>query len=163
MTNEMRSSVVNYCNIGVGNENANRLQLDWPLHPRLRKSYTYLKDKFREVILGDHDLLTIETHREKMLGFMPGQAQHDLRGKMKQAWANKMNNLDDSKTTSQQLFDMFEKNYNMWKREGKIREQDLSIEALVLTYLYPRIDSNVSTGINHLLKSPWCIHPKTGK
>ena len=39
----------------------------------------------------------------------------------------------------------------------------MSIEALVLTYLYPRIDVNVSTGINHLLKSPWCVHPKTGK
>lgn len=37
------------------------------------------------------------------------------------------------------------------------------MEALVLTYLYPRIDVNVSTGINHLLKSPWCVHPKTGK
>jgi len=39
----------------------------------------------------------------------------------------------------------------------------MSVEALVLTYLYPRIDVNVSTGINHLLKSPWCVHPKTGK
>ena len=39
----------------------------------------------------------------------------------------------------------------------------MSIEALILTYLYPRIDVNVSTGINHLLKSPWCVHPKTGK
>ena len=42
-------------------------------------------------------------------------------------------------------------------------DRDLSIQALVFTYLYPRIDANVSTGINHLLKSPWCIHPKTGK
>jgi len=37
------------------------------------------------------------------------------------------------------------------------------MEALVFTYLYPRIDAAVSTGINHLLKSPWCVHPKTGK
>lgn len=53
--------------------------------------------------------------------------------------------------------------YNAQKRDGKIKANDLSIEALVLTYLYPRLDVNVTNGINHLLKSPWCIHPKTGK
>lgn len=37
------------------------------------------------------------------------------------------------------------------------------IEEIKIQYCYPRLDVNVTKGFNHLLKSPFSIHPKTGK
>lgn len=154
MQNEMRNAIVNYMNVVQGNERTGRMPLASPLHPRLRKIYTYLKPKFEEIIIGDHNLLSLQEHRDKFLKYLPTD---DLQRRVQTLWKNAGDQAGDN------LWKIFQEEYNKAKRGKLVKDNDLSIEALVLKYMYPRIDANVSTGINHLLKSPWCVHPKTGK
>ena len=162
MTNEMRSAVVQYCNLGVGNELSGKMTLSHPLHPRLKKVYKYLVKQFEEIIIRDHNLLTIETHETNFIKYLP---DYESQQRVQSKWKS-MPGSD-----SEEKWRVYQEEYQAWaenkKRENqrakKNHRPDYSLEALVFTYLYPRIDANVSTGINHLLKSPWCIHPKTGK
>ena len=155
----MRTAIVSYCNLGTGNELSGKLVLPNPLHPRLRSVFEQLYPMFEDIIINDHNLLSQETHREKFLQYLPNEEmRQNLRGK----WPKR----DSEDIESPKLWEQYKAEYKKFRTDtqhGQKRKDDLSIESLVMCYLYPRLDANVSTSINHLLKSPWCVHPKTGK
>lgn len=53
-------------------------------------------------------------------------------------------------------------NYCLLQNTNVLRKIKYLINEIKIQYCYPRLDVNVTKGFNHLLKSPFSIHPKTG-
>lgn len=61
------------------------------------------------------------------------------------------------------LFYLYLLYYIFLQNGNATRKIKFLVEEIKIQYSYPRLDVNVTKGFNHLLKSPFSIHPKTGK
>ncbi|XP_077221418.1 DNA primase POLA3 isoform X3 [Tasmannia lanceolata] len=161
LTNEQRASVADYFRVYKGSENSNKkVSLSGPvLHPLLARSYTdVLRVFFEEKLLSSQNLFATEERFEKILELIPDEAvAAELRGKWQENRRSSISKEDLNVIRWEQLKHMLQ------SVKQKVHGLRRCVEEIVFSYTYPRLDMEVSKHMNHLLKAPFCIHPKTGR
>ncbi|CAG0879964.1 unnamed protein product [Darwinula stevensoni] len=148
-----RSAVAEYLTIVRGGENMQKkVQLPPRLHHHVKRSVEIIRKSFKEVCVIDQDILGTENRMKQMLELIPEKAMRD-----------DVAQVMSRQTTSQARWQCFEEIFKDYQGKKKMRQFSAHlVEEIMLLYAYPRLDVNVTKGLNHLLKAPLCIHPDTG-
>ncbi|XP_072997262.1 uncharacterized protein [Typha latifolia] len=161
LNDEQRASIADYFRVYKGGENSSKkVALTGPvLHPFLARSYTnVLKPFFEETLLCRQKLLISEDKCQKILELIPDESvATELLDKWQGNRRSSISKEDANFARWEQLKHMLQ--------SGKQKVQGIRrcVEEIIFTYTYPRLDMEVSKHMNHLLKAPFCVHPKTGK
>lgn len=160
-----RKTVVEYMNV-LGSKSLkmgrSSLGIKRPFHPHVERSFDILKTRFSDIILEEQDPWgTVYGSEENwiqvddMLAFLPEQA---LRNALKAKWKDQTSfslsrqKWDDLNSVAQSVF----------KHKSQVSQLNEAKKEIIIYYMYPRLDIEVSKQMIHLLKSPFCIHPGTG-
>eukprot|EP00981_Chlorochromonas_danica_P001139 scaffold249_cov109-Ochromonas_danica.AAC.7 len=170
LPNEARAAIVDYLSVQVGTaENSDRKLksvFTGPLHPSLRAAYALLEPMFENYIVDDRGqgLLAKKENYIKVLNTLPSEP---LRLELAEDWerGTSLSARDRWRQLRQATTTPEGSSATNNRKRSKLNYVELEAwrTELVFTHCYPRLDANVSKAQNHLLKSPFCIHPKTGR
>merc|ERR1740121_466627 len=164
LSNDHRAAVAEYLTMVAGGQNKARADVKMngceDVHPSVEEAYKICLKIFKEDPLGPlqgQDILRKGPHLANILQDLTVSEQTLISKYVER----------HPEATSLDIWGMFEKvaleRENQAKTFQQKRDLKLFLKDVVLQYTYPRLDINVSKQMNHLLKAPFVVHPKTGR
>ncbi|KAF5677193.1 DNA primase small subunit [Fusarium heterosporum] len=156
MDDQKRRAIAGYLEVVKGGaQSGKKVNVRRPLHPHLARSLDILKTHFQEDVLDVQDPWASAEQSEKLLQLLPNQ---NLNESLRRKWDAAPGRASSSKWADIDALAKSGASKNLDARQLLEAKQDI-----VLEYTYPRLDIEVSKKLNHLLKSPFVVHPGTGR
>ena len=155
LTHDQRSAIVDFLSVYMGKEK--KVIMGSTIHPSLQRAYEQLLPYFEDM-LESQGWLDTPAQCDKFLEYIDPSVREEFR----------FSNEDESGV---QKWTELQGKVKSWlqknSKKGAFTTPVISVRTclirIVFGHVYPRLDVNVSKHLNHLLKSPFCVHPKTGK
>jgi len=152
LTSQARTAIVEYLSVVKGGDSvAKKVNLNLNLHPSLKRASRIIQKGFEDYACNKQNFLGDEEKTNKFLSLVPAECRDELNENMKKG------------KNSAEKWKIFQEYIKKKQDNKKLKISPNLIDEIMFQYVYPRLDIEVTKGLNHLLKSPFCIHPKTGR
>ncbi|XP_054167964.1 DNA primase small subunit-like [Oppia nitens] len=159
LSGEARSAIAEYLSVIEGGEfKAKKVSLDsYKIHPSLELAIEIINNHFDNILKQQNFLETTK----QINAIIDLCTDFKLKQKLKTELFD--SSLKNSVTRWERLDRIYCLHENELKKSRLASRNRHFVEELKLQFCYPRLDINVTKGVNHLLKTPFSVHPKTGR
>ncbi|EEP81322.1 DNA primase small subunit [Uncinocarpus reesii 1704] len=156
LADDRRRAIAGYLEVVRGGaQSGKRVNVKRPLHPHITRSLEVLRPYFGSTVLNDQDTFSSWDQASRLLQLIPDKS---LKDSLQKKWESAPSRASSLKWSD---IDKVAKTSG-----GRSLDTKALLEAkqdIVLEYTYPRLDAEVSKKMIHLLKSPFVVHPGTGR